>query len=567
MICPKCHHPNSLAQILCRGCQHPLRHAKLRVVYANDKEQNFDLLHQDFSIGREPKHDLALHDDAVSRMHACLRFAGGAFHAEDLESKNGTYLNGARIRTQALAPLDCLQIGTTRIYYVMQEITHAAATTRPTTSATSRGFARASTSGNVKQRSKAEKLFEHVLQPLLHGALQLAQAQRATLWLPDSGNDLIPRLSAGVAHGPHDLALEHEIARKVFHSGATVVRTSQDATATFAEGLMSEDAFHYQLLGAPFRRVELASNARPPCGALLLQSQLVEHGLSPARLERLKFFFTQAEMHLGRVESAVTLLQQFEANATTSVANSAADKVQQLLAPVAIPRMSGYDLAGWHHPAEKVSGDYLDVVPLDSGEVVLAVGDVAGRGLAAATTIFALQTALRLLLLYESDLGRIMAVLNRVAHAVGGSAIFTTLFLAKLEPQRRVLHYVNAGHTPGMFIHSIATTPAVELVHSNATALGVMETCNVEPKQLFLPPASALLLFTDGLTEARNEEGEQYGLARLTERVVSVLLASRQTSAARVLEKLREELTLYSADFHAKIRHIDDQAALALLVR
>ena len=567
MICPKCHHPNALAQVLCRGCQHPLRHAKLRVVYANDKEQGFDLRHQDFSIGREPKQDLALHDEAVSRAHACLRFAGGAFHAEDLGSKNGTYLNGARIRTQALAPLDCLQIGTTRIYYVMQEITHATATTRPTASATSRGFARESTSGSAKQRSKAEKLFEHVLQPLLDGALKLAQAQRATLWLPDSGNDLVPRLSVGVSHGPHDLALEQKLAHKVFHSGATVVHKGQEATAIFAEGLMSEDAFQYQLLGVPFRRVDFESNERPPCGALLLQSHLVEHSLSPARLERLKFYFTHAEMHLSRVESAIAMLQQFERSATTSAADNAAEKMQQLLAPVIIPRMSEYDLAGWHHPAEKVSGDYLDIVPLDSGEVVLVVGDVAGRGLAAATTIFALQTALRLLLLYESDLGKIMPVLNRVAHAVGGNAIFTTLFLAKLEPKRRVLHYVNAGHMPGMFVHSMAATPAVELVHSNATALGVMETCNAEPKQLFLPPVSALLLFTDGLTEAMNEKGEQYGLARLTERVVSVLLSVREANAARVLEKLREELTLYSADFHGKVRHVDDQAALALLMR
>ncbi len=566
MICPKCHHPNSSPQLHCRGCQHPLRHAKLRVISSDSKEQTLDLNQPEITIGRGAQNDLVLVDDAASRKHARLRLVDGAYCVEDLGSKNGTLLNGEPVRAQILVALDCLQIGATRLYYVLHEITPAAAMKRTTTSTTSGSFARGSTSGNSAQRSQAEKLFEQTLLPMLQGALQLSDAQHATLWLPDSSGDLIPRLTVGETYA-HNMKIEHEIALKVFQSGATIVRERHEATAIFAEGLVSEDAFSYQLLGVPFRREQNDANARPPCGALLLQNSAAQPSLSPMKLARLQFYFEQAEKCLNRVEFAAATLRQFETNFASATATSAAMSMQQLLLPIAIPRLAGYDVAAWHHPAEAVSGDYLDIVPLASGEVMLAVGDVAGKGLAAATTIFALQTVARLLLLYENSLEKIMAVLNRVAYAICGNAIFTTLFFALLDPQRRVLHYVSAGHTPGIFIHSITATPAVELLHSNTAALGVMENCNAEPKQLLLPPASALLLFTDGLTEAMNDSGEQYGLARLTERVVTGLLSSRQTSAARILEKLREELTLYSADFHGKVRHVDDQAALVLLVR
>lgn len=566
MICPKCHHPNSSAHLSCRGCQHPLRHAKLRVISSDNKEQTLDLKQREITIGRDAQNDLVLTDEAASRRHARLRLIDGAYCIEDLGSKNGTLLNRETVRSQTLETLDCLQLGATRLCYVLHEITQAAPMLRATTSGTSRTFAHASTSSNARQRSQAEKLFEQTLLPMLEGALQLSEAQHATLWLPDSSGDLIPSLTMGESYA-QNMKIEYEIALKVFQSGATIVRETHEATAIFAEGLICEDAFSFQLLGVPLRREQHDATVRPPSGTLLLRNSAAQQSLSPMKLARLQSYFAQAEQCLSRVESATNTLRQFETNSAATTPHRAAERMQQLVLPVAIPNLAGYNVAGWHHPAEAVSGDYLDIVPLASGEVLLVVGDVAGRGLAAATMIFALQNVLRLMLLYENRLEILMAALNRVAYAICGNAIFTTLFLALLNPQRRTLHYVNAGHTPAMFVHSISATPAVELLHSNTAALGVIEAYHVEPKQLLLPPASALLLFTDGLTEAVNESGEQYGLARLAERVVAALLSSRQTSAARLLEKLREELTLYSADFHDRVRHLDDQAALAVLVR
>ncbi len=576
MTCPKCQTLNSPAQLLCSCCRQTLRHAKLRVVEHSGKEQHLDLNYQDYTIGREARNDLAFGDESASRAHARLRLVEGAYLAEDLGSKNGTYVNGEKIASRQLASLDCLQIGATRIYFVLNDVTYLSGAARAASSSTGKTISRLSTPSAELQGMKAESLLEQVLPQLLQGARHWAQAHRATLWLPDSSGDLIPRLSLEENEAPPNAprrseawAAEQQLALRVFRSGGTMVREQQETTEMFGEGLVTDSELAYQLLGIPLRftlEEQRGSETFAPLGALLLERRAPGQKLSPAKLERLKSFLAQAERYVSHVQAVAAVLRQLETSAANETTN-AAIAIQQHLRPVTIPQVLGYDLAGWHHPAEAVSGDYLDLVPLDMGEVLLVLGDVAGKGLAAATTIFALQSSLHLLTTYESRLEKIMAALNRVAHAVGRASIFTTLFLGVLNPQRRTLHYINAGHTPGLFIHSSEATPTVELLRSNAAALGVLEAFNAEPKQLFLPPASALLLFTDGLTEAMNENGEQYGLARLTERAVAAMMSSRKASAAHVLEALRAELTLYSADFHGKVVRHDDQAALVVRVR
>ncbi|MEK7727230.1 MAG: SpoIIE family protein phosphatase, partial [candidate division KSB1 bacterium] len=450
MTCPKCHHPNSPAQLLCRGCQQPLRCAKLRVIEANGKEQYLELNNQDFTIGRCVSNDLALADDGVSRVHARFRFVAGAYLAEDLGSKNGLFVNGTQTVSQPLVAMDCLQLGTTRIYYMLRELTHAALAARLNFSATGKTLTRGSAANVAAQPARAEGLFEQALHPLLQGVLLLAQAERATLWLPDSGGDLIPRLSAGAHNAANHLTVEQPIALKIFRSGGTILRERAEATEIFCEGLATDAECAYQLLGLPLRLVhEVSSHERPPLGALLLHSRTPTQKLIPAKLERLKRFLAQAEVSLSRVEIVTATLRALEMSADSFASEAVALAVQKQVLPVAIPRVAGYDLACWFNPAEVVSGDYLDVVPLDSGEVLLVVGDVAGKSLAAAMTIFALQTAVHLFARYEADLEKIVAHLNRVAHAVGGAAIFTTLFLGVLDPQRRTLQYINAGHTPG----------------------------------------------------------------------------------------------------------------------
>ncbi|NUO82972.1 SpoIIE family protein phosphatase [candidate division KSB1 bacterium] len=585
MFCPKCHHTNPAHQLLCSCCQQPLRLAKLRVVNHAGKEQYFELHGRDFTIGRQADNDLVLAEESVSRYHARLCFSGGVYFVEDLGSTNGLYINGEKVQSRQLVSLDCLQIGAARIYYVLSETVYFAAAGNRVSPPASNSLTSLSARTPAAQRSDAERLFSHVLHHLLQGALHLAQAQRATLWLPDTAGDLIPRLcanekvttmdsNAGAARWSPDLAEQQHLALRVYRSGGTIVREQREANERFCERLTSSSDLFYQQLGIPLRvntetqHGHEAFVSRAPIGALVLECHPISQRLSPTKLACLQNLLEEAGNLVDRVQFITTALKESEAAAFSQTAETdLAIAVQQQLQPIAIPYLAGYDLGCWHHPAETVSGDYLDVVPLLSGEFLLVLGDVAGKGLAAATLINAMQISLHLLLTYENRLEKILAALNRIVHGVGAPSTFTTLFLGVLNPQRRTLHYVNAGHTPGLFIHSSDATPAIEFLHSNSAALGVLETCSVEVKQLRLPPASVLVLFTDGLTEAVNESGEYYGLTRLTERIVTAVLSARQASAAYVLETLREDLTLYSANFDGKVRHHDDQAALVLMVR
>lgn len=585
MNCPRCQHTNGPHQLLCSCCQQILFHAKLRVVEPHGAEKHFKLTYHDFTIGRQAGNDLVLADEAASRCHARLRFVKGAYLAEDLQSKNGLYINGEKVASKPLATFDCLQIGATRIYYVLSTNSDYPVASVPASSSTSKTVTPIGACASASPSSDAESLLENVLRHTLRGALSLAQAQRATLWMPEASGDLIPRVSAhgseiiSNAHNstvawPAEVVRQEQLALKIFHSGAMILREQWEGTEIFWEGMAESPDFVYQQIGFSLRQANDAAEAseafasRPPLGALILECAAMPQRFSAAKLARLQSLLTQSARFVGNAQLIATSLQEFSSHTTQQLSETAlAMTMQKRLLPLTIPKIAGYDLACWHRPSEAVSGDYLDLIPINTNELLLVVGDVAGKGLAAAMLINAMQASLHLQLYYESRLEEFVVALNRVVNAVGKRSVFATLFLGVLNPQRRMLHYINAGHTPGLFIHSSDATPQIELLHSTGAALGVLESLHVEVKQLLLPPASALVFFTDGLTEAANENGEQYGLTRLTERVVATVMSSRSPSAASVLEALRDDLAFHSADFHGKIRHHDDQAALAVMVR
>jgi hypothetical protein len=194
--------------------------------------------------------------------------------------------------------------------------------------------------------------------------------------------------------------------------------------------------------------------------------------------------------------------------------------IQRWLLPAAPPKVPGLTIAFATRAANTVAGDYYDVFarPASAGgeaRFLLAVADVAGKSIPAALLMATLQASLRTLSATPSSLTEIVASLNQYActNSQGGQR-FTTAFLAEFDPATRTLTYINAGHNNPVLRHSAGT---VERLVEGGIPLGIRAGAAYQSAQVTLQAGDWLVIFTDGLVEALNDAGEEYGEPRLLE--------------------------------------------------
>jgi serine phosphatase RsbU (regulator of sigma subunit) len=294
-----------------------------------------------------------------------------------------------------------------------------------------------------------------------------------------------------------------------------------------------EDDVHTALV------LPLAAAGQPaPVGAVVL-------GVSPhLRLdEEYRTFLTLAA---GQVAAAVTDAQAVETerrrvqelaeldHARAQFFTDVAVTLQRaVLGPTVLPR----DFAVHYEPATgtlEVGGDWYDVVDLPDGRYGVVVGDVVGRGLAAAAVMGQLRSAGRALLLESRSPGHVLSALDRFAALVPGAAV-STVFCAVIDPRERTLRYSSAGHPPALLIDPEGAPRFLEAAGS--LPLAVVDDLVRPEVDVALSPGSTLLLYTDGLIERRHEVLDE-GMARAAQ----VLAEGRHLAPADLAELLTEKL-------------------------
>ncbi|MEA2194222.1 MAG: hypothetical protein QOG42_656 [Solirubrobacteraceae bacterium] len=221
-----------------------------------------------------------------------------------------------------------------------------------------------------------------------------------------------------------------------------------------------------------------------------------------------------------------------------------AQELQRSLLPKRLPDVAGVALGARYEPGENgtaVGGDWYDAIALPSGRIALAIGDVVGRGIEAASTMGQMRSALRAILMQADDTGRMADRLNRFTHSLGtDEAMMTTVVLAILEPGTGTLRFTNAGHPPPLLVR--ADGSADYLAEPPSPPMGVLTTPRYQQHTTHLEPGATLVLYTDGLVEEPTEVLD-VGLARLrdaaratgsdVEQTCELLLDSVKRDAAR----------------------------------
>jgi sigma-B regulation protein RsbU (phosphoserine phosphatase) len=231
-----------------------------------------------------------------------------------------------------------------------------------------------------------------------------------------------------------------------------------------------------------------------------------------------------------------------------------AKAIQEKLLPREIPQMPGYEIASAWQSARLVGGDYFDILPLDEKTLGLCIADVAGKGMPAALLMSNLQAAVRGLSSLSGAPNLLCNRLNSIVHRNTDSDRFITFFYVQLDGPTRRLAYVNAGHNAPFVVHRDGSH---ERLREGGTVLGVFASRNYELGSAQLSPGDRVILFTDGVTEACNPAGEEFGEARLL-----CLLEDQRTLSA---DELQKKILAVVAEFSGG-RWQDDATLLVLAV-
>ncbi len=237
--------------------------------------------------------------------------------------------------------------------------------------------------------------------------------------------------------------------------------------------------------------------------------------------------------------------------------------LQDALMPALPERLAGLEMSSYYKAAldeANVGGDFLDVFALEKGQVVFAVGDLSGKGLAAAAQVATVRNMLRYSLYRAGRLDEALSELNNTVVAHELLTGFATLFIGIYDQARRILTYLSCGHDPGIVRR--AATGEIELLPPTGAdispVLGLIEDGRFVQQSLTLQRGDTLFFCTDGVTEAGRSRGEFLGVAG----VASMLLAGPPDES---VEELVARMVTAVRDYAQGIQH-DDVCLLAAIV-
>jgi serine phosphatase RsbU (regulator of sigma subunit)/catechol 2,3-dioxygenase-like lactoylglutathione lyase family enzyme len=232
--------------------------------------------------------------------------------------------------------------------------------------------------------------------------------------------------------------------------------------------------------------------------------------------------------------------ERIEAERRAAQELAIAQQVQSRLFPQVVPPIRTLDYAGICIQARQVGGDYYDFLDLGRSRFVLIVGDISGKGIAAALLMANLQASLRSQCAIALDqLQRMLHGVNEMFFASTEEGAYATLFFAEYDDTTHALRYVNCGHLSALLLRADGT---VERLGSTATVVGLFKDWDCAVGELVLSPGDIFVLYTDGITEFFNGAGEDFGEHRLLE----AIRRHRHLSAREAISAIVEDVNRFS---------------------
>jgi serine phosphatase RsbU (regulator of sigma subunit) len=527
----------------------------LNIRTADQNNESYVITRLRTTIGRSARSDVCIPDAFASRLHAEIRQEGDAFWLHDLGSANGTRYNGNLVTLPVpLIPGGEVQIGETTIVFQDDAIPtnrnatliadHTDALDPSKTIAFSR---RNPTSEFLRNqfttRSDLVALISKVGIALLSSSgldetlnqvaslvFEAVPAERCVIMLRDEDTAGGTKIAVARVRGKDEALAEVRISRtvmdEVLKNGKSVLTSDAQHDPRYASQTMA-------LLGIrSVLAVPLSVNEMEVFGLVYADSPTYEATFTE---EHLNILTTLASVASIRVENARLLEERFERERMERELELATE-IQQRFQPAAPPVMDGYEFQGISFSCYEIGGDYYDFIAREDGKMLIALGDVSGKGTAAALLMSSLHAAIHGQVSARNSLVDTIGSVNQYLAKNTPTNRFVTLFIAELDPETGALKYINAGHNPPLIGRTDGT---IEQLESGGFPLGIIPTAEYELGQTQLASGEALVVYSDGVSEAANLAGDEFGLERLSE-VVSKNLSS---SASGLRDKVESALS------------------------
>ncbi len=245
-------------------------------------------------------------------------------------------------------------------------------------------------------------------------------------------------------------------------------------------------------------------------------------------------------------------------------------EIQQQLLPRAMPRVEGFRFAASYLPSSLAGGDYYDVIVRPEGPILLAIGDVSGHGIPSAMYMSILRATLHAHVSAGNDIETIMERLNTVLRHALDDFTFVTFYLAEIDPATGAVEHCSAGHHEPIVIDLPAGT-TTQLPVEGTLPLGVQDSLDIKSSAARLTENQRLLIYTDGLTEEQDSDGEMFGLEGLLRACSETASLEPEVACDRILQALtkfaggsspRDDVTLLAMDVRGFARDADRWAGL-----
>jgi serine phosphatase RsbU (regulator of sigma subunit) len=514
--------------------------------------RRYELREGRYVLGRHPECQILIDVGAVSRQHCVISVEGNACYAEDLKSRNGTFVNGFQLATKhRLMEGDIIQI--CEVDFQFYEGTQAFAPPSKTAhlaegiSVTSQHDAvmvddsdsegsqimsrldansqsvRQSSHWNTSPEIKLAALLEimqnlgravkldDVLAKILNSLFKIfLQADRGFIVLEQPDGKLIPRWSKARRE---DTAESIRISRTICH------QVMEAKEALLSADAANDQRFDMSQSMADFRIrsmmcAPLIDSDGKAMGLLQIDTLDQRKRFQQEDLELFVSVASQAALAIQNAQLHEQALKQRDVERDLKLAR----EVQQSFLPENKPNIPGFEFFDYYQPADQIGGDYFDYIALPQGKISIVVADVVGHGVAAALLMAKLSTETRFALISEPTAAQAITRLNeRLCQQQ--TQRFVTMVALVIDPKTSNVQIVCAGHMPP--IHRLANGSIQEPGERTAgLPLGITDSMGYEQSEITLQPGESLTLYTDGINECANFAGEMYSIERLRDHVV-----------------------------------------------
>ncbi len=548
----------------------PIPEAALEVVEAESTRRVERVTESPFLIGRgaEAGNHLQLADRSISRRCAQLIYVDGVFRLEDRGQRQGVFVNGEKIDVRPLRDADVITFGQLDVV----RLTFRAGPSQESLPQLLTRLGKAATmeeggSRDLRQLSllleatallQSHLPLEQVLGAMVDRAITITNAERAVLLEATPEADLRPLLArqqggkslpvGSMAPSQTALAQARQQRRSVVEEDIARADTVlRDARSVVAQQLRSVVAMPLHAR-AQARAGDATSGDTPGelLGVLYLDSR------RPAAFSRLERQILDAlAQEAASVLDNARLVQKEQERQRLERELGIAREIQQALLPKSFQEVRFCQVTGINRTCFEVGGDYFDLMEIGADRTGFVIADVSGKGLGAALETAMLQGSLSALTLGQEPAG-VFAHVNRYLYAHSKAQDYATLFFGILGAGGR-MEYINAGHHSPLLVRA----GKVEAPFTEGTLpVGLLPEAEFKTASYALQPGDTLVLFTDGITEAMNEQQEEFGSQRLQEVVAR--------NAGATVEKLQAAILAAVADFTRGALQGDDITVLIL---